>query len=178
MSIRSPFDILGVEPGATHVEIRTAWRIKAASRHPDAGGSHHEMVELNEALAQALALSPSHVTTKSEGTTQRSARSFVATDLSCFTIDALPVDAWNILFLCASECGPIIDEEEPYLLEFLMHDTSISELRDVMCRCEIVPEAGGSTVHVSVTSDYGSFTNVEMVRDYLVTAINTQETEN
>lgn len=178
MSIRSPFDILGVEPGASHREIRNAWRLKASSSHPDTGGSHHEMVELNQALAQALAFSTPRIEANREATTQTPARSFVARDLSCFTIDALPVDAWHILFLCASECGPIIDEDEPYVLEFMMHDTSISELRDVMCRCELVPEAGASTVHVSVYSGSGPFANVEMVRDYLVATINTHDVEN
>jgi len=178
MSVRSPFDILGVEPGASQREIRNAWRLKAASLHPDVGGSHHEMVELNEALTQALAFSAPLFEAKREAATQRPARSFIARDLSCFTIDALPVDAWHILYLCASECGPIIDEEEPYVLEFMMHDTSISELLDVMCRCELVPEAGGSTVHVSVYSDGRTFTNVEMVRDYLVASINTHQAEN
>jgi hypothetical protein len=175
MSIRSPFEILGIEPGASHSEIRNAWRLKAASRHPDTGGSHQEMVELNEALANALAFSPPAHHVKNESPPRRYSRSFVSRDLSCFTINALPVDAWSILFLCASECGPIIDEEEPYLLEFMMHDTCISEFRDVMCRCEIAPEAGGSTVHVSVYADNKSFSNVEMVRDYLVSTINSED---
>lgn len=174
MSIRSPFDILGIEPGASHSEIRNAWRLKAASSHPDAGGSHEEMVELNEALTNALAFTSAPQAEKSEEPARKSSRSFVAREMSCFTIDALPVDAWHTLYLCASECGPIIDEEEPYVLEFMMHDTSISELRDVMCRCEIVPEAGGSMVHVSVYSDNGTFADVEVVRDYLVATINSE----
>lgn len=171
---RSPFEILGVTPGASHIEIRNAWRLKAASSHPDAGGSHDEMVELNEALEMALATSTPRPTAKSEVPVRKPSRSFVSRDLSCFTIDALPVDAWGILYLCASECGPIIEEEEPYVLEFMMHDTSISELRDVMCRCEIVPEAGGSMVHVSVFSESRIDADVEMVRDYLVSTINTE----
>lgn len=175
MSIRSPFDILGIDPGASHKEIRNAWKVKAASSHPDAGGSHQAMVELNEALLQALALLSPQPDSKNDVPAHKSARSFVARDFSCFTIDALPVDAWNILYLCTSECGPIIDEDEPYVLEFMMHDSSISELRDVICRCEIVPEAGGSTVHVSVYSENGLFANVEIVRDYLVSTINTED---
>ena len=171
----SPFEILGVLPGASATDIRNAWRKKAAHSHPDVGGSHAEMVELNEALVQALSwvrTTKSKVEASRNQSTHRPGKGFVSRDMSCFTVDALPVDAWRILHLCASECGPILDEEEPYLLEFMMHDTSIPELRTVVCQCEIVPEAGSSMVHVSVFSDVGKTPDVEFIRDYLVGIIN------
>jgi hypothetical protein len=47
---KSPYDILGVRPGATQGEIDAAYRKKAKFFHPDApGGSDSAMVELNKA---------------------------------------------------------------------------------------------------------------------------------
>jgi hypothetical protein len=47
---KSPYDILGVRPGATQQEIDAAYRKKAKLFHPDApGGSAAAMVELNKA---------------------------------------------------------------------------------------------------------------------------------
>ncbi len=47
---KSPYDILGVRPGATRDEIDAAYRKKAKLFHPDApGGSDSAMVELNKA---------------------------------------------------------------------------------------------------------------------------------
>lgn len=44
-----PFDILGVDMDATYEEVKKAYRKKAAKAHPDAGGSHEEMVKVNAA---------------------------------------------------------------------------------------------------------------------------------
>lgn len=38
----------------TAAEVNRAWRDLASRRHPDAGGSHEQMAELNEARAEAL----------------------------------------------------------------------------------------------------------------------------
>lgn len=45
----SPHEVLGVRPGATPEEIDTAFRLKAKSAHPDAGGSAEAMQALVEA---------------------------------------------------------------------------------------------------------------------------------
>ena len=171
----SPFDVLGVSPEASQSDIRIAWRKKAASLHPDVGGSHAEMVELNQALTLALSIARAATLDQKRPTETKprsQAKSFATRDMSCFTIDALPVDAWHVLHLCASECGPLIDENEPYMLEFMMHDTSIAEFQSAICRCEIVPEAGGSMVHLSVFTDVGKSPGIELMRDYLVATIN------
>lgn len=176
----SPFEVLGVHASASPTEIRDAWRKMAAVSHPDVGGSHEAMVTLNDALILALSLAKSTATEERKSqpsAPKRSAKGFVSREMSCFTIDALPVDAWHILHLCASECGPILEEEEPYLVEFMMHDTSIPELRTTVCQCEIVPEAGSSMVHVSVYSDAGTSPDVEVVRDYLVAVINSSHVD-
>lgn len=48
------WEILGVPPGASRDTINAAYRARAAFRHPDAGGSHELMAELNAARDQAL----------------------------------------------------------------------------------------------------------------------------
>ncbi len=175
MKASESFEILGINSDADESEIRRAWRDKASSLHPDVGGTHNDMVRLNDALKTALDNVQSPEQKKPQTTphtTPKRARGFVATDMSCFTIDALPVDAWHLLYVTANHCGPIIDEEEPYLLEFLLSDTSIETFASVMCRCEIVPEAGASTIHLSLFSEHGNVGGVEIVRDLLVSTIN------
>jgi hypothetical protein len=71
----SPYEVLGVSPGATPEEIRRAYLALARRHHPDAGGSVDEMRRLNEAWA-ALSTAPgsgraSHVPPRAETTRQR-----------------------------------------------------------------------------------------------------------
>ena len=48
----SPWDVLGLNPGASEAEIEAAYRQKAKAVHPDRpGGSHEAMTRLNEARA-------------------------------------------------------------------------------------------------------------------------------
>ncbi|OJW21229.1 MAG: hypothetical protein BGO49_24775 [Planctomycetales bacterium 71-10] len=49
---KSPWDVLGVAPGATEAEIDAAYRAKAKTAHPDNGGTAAAMQELNEARKQ------------------------------------------------------------------------------------------------------------------------------
>lgn len=44
---------LGVSPKASQAEIKGAFRKKAASAHPDRGGSNDRMVRLNLAYSEA-----------------------------------------------------------------------------------------------------------------------------
>jgi hypothetical protein len=46
--------VLGVKPHATADEINAAYRTKARSAHPDTGGSHAAMAELNAARDEGL----------------------------------------------------------------------------------------------------------------------------
>jgi hypothetical protein len=46
--------VLGVQPNATPAEINAAYRRKAAEKHPDTGGSHAAMAELNVARDEGL----------------------------------------------------------------------------------------------------------------------------
>jgi hypothetical protein len=55
-SIPGCFAVLGLDPAATEDEIKAAYRSKAVEVHPDRGGSHGAMVELNRAYEEATAL--------------------------------------------------------------------------------------------------------------------------
>ncbi len=52
--MRDPYDILGVKRGASFDEIKAGYRRACKTRHPDMGGSHEAMVELNTAYAFIL----------------------------------------------------------------------------------------------------------------------------
>lgn len=50
---KSHWAILGVEPGASASEVERAYRARVREAHPDTGGSHAAMSELNEARDKA-----------------------------------------------------------------------------------------------------------------------------
>ena len=51
---RSCWEVLGVTPNASAEEIIRAHKEKARAAHPDTGGTHHAMAELNAARFEAL----------------------------------------------------------------------------------------------------------------------------
>lgn len=51
---KSPWDILGVPRGSSRDVIEAAYRAKARTAHPDAGGSNAAMAEINAARDAAL----------------------------------------------------------------------------------------------------------------------------
>jgi hypothetical protein len=52
--LRDPYDILGIKRSASLDEVKTAYRRACKERHPDLGGSHEAMVELNAAYTFVL----------------------------------------------------------------------------------------------------------------------------
>ena len=52
--MRDPYEVLGIARGATFEEVRAAYRRACKKHHPDMGGSHEAMVELNTAYAFIL----------------------------------------------------------------------------------------------------------------------------
>ena len=52
--MRDPYEILGVARDASLEEVKAAYRRACKSRHPDMGGTHEAMVELNTAYAFVL----------------------------------------------------------------------------------------------------------------------------
>lgn len=164
MSAPDAFVLLGLQRSATSEEIRRAWRNKARQLHPDSGGSHARMVELNQALATALA-GVQHVSEVRHSYSRR--------DVSVFTISASLAAAWKSLELVAAECGSVILSESPVSIEFTLHDTSIEGTLHSWCRCDLVPEAGSVTVNVEIGSVGATAPGLlELVRDHLVELLN------
>jgi hypothetical protein len=160
----NPFVVLGLNQSATHEEIRRAWRLQARKLHPDSGGTHARMVELNWALAEALS---------STNEIEKRFPSFVRHDVSVFTIAAPIGAAWRSLELVAAQSGAVIHAEPPESIEFTLHDSSIDGALQSWCRCSLVVEAGSVTVNVEVgAAGVMSPALMDSVRDHLVSALN------
>jgi len=134
------------------------------------------MQELNEALHIALRLisfTPTPVKNVRTAGTRRER------DVSSFTVDVLPAECFEALLIVASMSGAISVEEPPYHLEFYLHDSDVQGGRQGWCQCDLVPEAGATTVSLLVgTSDNEPNISVEEVRDYLVVSLNSIEWPN
>ena len=176
MTSRDPFLVLSVERGASADEIRRAWRERARTVHPDVGGTDAAMQELNEALHSALAYVDvvSNATVSSSPLLVRRER-----DVSSFTVDVLPAECFEALLIVAGISGAISHEEPPYQLEFSLHDSDVTGALNGWCRCDLVPEAGATTVSLLVgTETSAEGISVEEVRDYLVANLNAIEWPN
>ena len=168
--------MLSVERGASADEIRRAWRERARTAHPDVGGSEAAMQELNEALLLALAYADvvPIVTVATSPVLVRRER-----DVSSFTVDVLPAECFEALIIVAGISGAISHEEPPYQLEFSLHDSDVTGALNGWCRCDLVPEAGATTVSLLVgTETSAEGISVEEVRDYLVANLNAIEWPN
>lgn len=181
-----PFVLLGLPRSATLAQVRDARRQLAFQLHPDHGGDVVAMQRLNIAFEACVA----HVTNRrplpgSAATgasrprrTSAPRRPHVEQDMPSFTIDALPAEAFEALLVVASWIGDVLDDDPPYLLEVHLHDPM-----PCWCRLELVPDAGGSTVSLTVASvesepdvDAGSGASApvsaELIRDEWVDQLN------
>ena len=173
-----PYALLRIDSDADAAAIHEARRSLAKERHPDAGGSVAAMQELNAAADAALAALAERSGRPASTTTDRSRsgrrrRSSPPTgggvrhDHPSFTIEALPVDAFEGLLVVAAELGELADDDPPYLLEVLM------SAPPAWCRLELVPDAGSSTVSITTARVPGHPTpDVDDVRDTWVRALN------
>ena len=175
MAFADPFLLLAIDRTATPQEIRRAWREKARTMHPDAGGSDAAMQELNEALRIALELvGVPKISRAVSPVLVRRER-----DVSSFTVDALPAECFEALLIVAGISGAISHEEPPYQLEFSLHDSDVAGALNGWCRCDLVQEAGTTTVSLLVgTENSAEGISIEEVRDYLVTNLNAIEWPN
>lgn len=186
-----PFDVLGLTRAASLDEVRAARRRLAFDVHPDrAGGDAGEMQRVNVAFEACVAhitgrrpleplAPPSKPTTSyrrpgpapSPPSSRRGRRpGFVEHDAPSFTVDALPAETFEALLVALSWIGEVLDDDPPYVLECHLFQPA-----PCWCRLEIVPDAGGSTVSITVAgTDVASAEPgfVELVRDVWVEQLN------
>jgi hypothetical protein len=92
----------------------------------------------------------------------------MARDMPSFTVEALPVETFEAMLVVASWLGEVLDDDPPYRLE-----TYLYEPFDCWCRLDVVPDAGASTVSITVAGIDGAPTpDVVAVRDAWVSNLN------
>ena len=166
------YQLLGVTRSSTVSEIVAARRVLAREFHPDRGGDPQHMALINLAFDAIIA---SHGKEASQQITVTSANvspadalapeaiSGFSVDHPSFTINALPVVAYEVLLLAARVLGDVSSDEPPYLLEVQLEDPPMT-----WCRLEIVPDAGSSTISFVVDKEI----DAQQIRDLWVTTIN------
>jgi hypothetical protein len=177
-----PFAVLGLDDRATVEEIRSARRRLAFEAHPDRGGDARRMQQINEAhdaavaeLAHRAAAADDPVAPApdapppSSGPSPRRGR-VVDHEAASFVVHCLPVDAFEALLVCASWLGEVVDDDPPYRL-----DVHLEVPASCWCRLDLVPDAGASTVSITVAwleDTAWPAPTVEEVRDVWIGALN------
>lgn len=182
---RDPFSELGLRGDASADEVRAARRRLALAHHPDRGGDAAEMQRLNEAATDALREIDRRGTVHDEeddrrpGDVERSAPgrtpptgewrwSRTASDVPSFTVEALPAETFEALMVVAPALGEVLDDDPPYRL-----DAYVGRPFECWCRLDVVPDAGSSTVSLTVGSiDAHPVPAVETVRDLWIAELN------
>lgn len=157
-----PFVLLGLDRRtARRDDVAAARRRLARELHPDRiGGDGERMQAVNRAADAALALLPEIDVEQSNEMPRR-----VRKDHPSFTIDVLPVEAFEALLIVTGWLGQLVDEDPPYRLEAMLDG-------DVWCALELVPDAAATTVSVIVEAETAHGIDVESVRDLWITALN------
>jgi DnaJ-like protein len=169
-----PFAVLGVGHNASLEEVRSARRRLAAQFHPDHGGDAAKMGEINVAfdavvyqLLHPAAPPPVEAPIPAPPAPRRYPG--VQHDAPSFTIDTLPAEAFEALLIVTSWMGEVLVDDPPYLLE-----VHLTEPAPCWCRLDLVPDAGGSTVTLTVASiDRSPAPDIEQVRDLWIANLNT-----
>ena len=187
-SADDPFRVFGLPRTASLSELRAARKRLAFAAHPDRGGDLAAMQRINLAFDAAVAhitgrrplppVVPSSVA--DAGTMQyrrpagnpvrdlRYHRRGAQRDMPSFTIDALPVEAFEALLVVTSWIGEVLVDDPPYVLEVHLHEPA-----PCWCRLDLVPDAGGSTVTLTVAAiETGAPPDIDDVRDTWVARLN------
>ncbi len=92
-----------------------------------------------------------------------------AHDVASFTIEALPAEAFEALIVATSWLGDVITDDPPYQL-----DVALGEPFDCWCRLDLVPDAGASTVSLTLAApEPRAVPDIDAVRDAWVATLNT-----
>lgn len=172
--VDEPFARLGLSGTATADDVRQARNRLAKTEHPDLGGSHAAMQVVNDAAAAALAAIEARNAATPVPSAPRPAPPVpddgrdvrLRRDHPSFTIEALPVEAFEALLIAGAVLGQVGDDDPPYRLDVLL-----DEPPDAWCRLELVPDGGGSTVSLTVSAPGGGI-GVAEVRDRFVAELN------
>lgn len=173
-----PFEVLGVAPTASLQELAAARRLLAQAHHPDLGGDVAAMQAVNAAYQRAVELlrtaprdvAPVEPPVPAPATPARPRRPVrgVQHDAPSFTIDVLPVEAFEALLIVTSWIGEVLVDDPPYVLEVFLHDPS-----PCWCRLDLVPDAGATTVSLTVAAvDGAPAPDIDAVRDVWVANLN------
>jgi hypothetical protein len=172
--VNDPFGVLGLGVDATADDVRVARRELAKRHHPDRGGDPAAMQAVNEAADDAL----QRITTQigDEVQSDPSAPGLIvdepagglSRDVPSFTVEALPAETFEGLLIVTSWLGEVLDDDPPYRL-----DVHLYEPLDCWCRLDVVPDAGASTVSLTVAGLDGSpAPDVLAIRDLWVSNLN------
>ncbi len=181
VQIGDPFAELGVGPDADEAALRAARRRLAKGLHPDhEGGDAVRMRRLNEAFDEALEVlarrgeqpgQSAEAGPRANEPPQRAparAPGRIAHDVASFTIEALPAEAFEALLIVATWLGEVVVDDPPYQL-----DVELAEPYSCWCRLDVVPDAGSSTVAVTlVATDGATLPDLDAVRDAWVATLN------
>ena len=174
-----PIGRLRLSDAATADEVRAARKDLAQRHHPHHGCDAASMRRVNEAADAALA----HISTRrpepSSGEFRRDPSTArltaderiggrVTSDMPSFTVEALPVETFEGLLVVASWIGEVLDDDPPYRLE-----VHLREPTECWCRLEVVPDAGASTVSLTIAGlDDAPPPDIVDVRDLWVDQLN------
>lgn len=176
-----PFEVLGVPYMADAATLSAARRRLAQQLHPDRGGDAAAMQAVNVAYDEALRLlaeppEPPPAEPASEEpapepqrrTPPRRPTRGVQHDNPSFTVDVLPAEAFEALLIVTSWIGELLVDDPPYVLEVFLH-----EPEPCWCRLDLVPDAGATTISLTVAGlDGEPAPDIDQVRDTWVAALN------
>lgn len=185
-SAADPFATLALSEAATEAEVHAARRRLAKQVHPDRGGDVSAMQRINAAASAAIARiraggagGPVSRTPEDDVSRVSTPTAGVIQDHPSFTIEALPAEAFEALSVVAVELGDVIDDDPPYRLEVRLNDPV-----SAWCVLDLVPDAGGSTVSLTIAALADSVSPPELrhpqqlldvVRDRWVESLNRLE---
>lgn len=159
---REAFTRLGLPMHASLDEVRRAWKNEARRLHPDAGGDAVAM----QALNAAYDLCRRYVVERDDAPVEEP--EVVLRDVPSFVVEALPVVTFEALLVATSWLGQVLVDEPPYLLEVHLDDPA-----PCWCRVELVPDAGATTVSLTVAGiEGGDPPDAIAVRDRWISVLN------
>ena len=180
-----PFARIGLPATASADEVRAARNRLAKVQHPDVGGDGEAMQELNEAVVDALRLisrrdaaAPAGPATEPDPVEPDSTDpewTGPRIDIPSFTVEALPAETFQALLAAAQQLGSVLDDDPPYRLDVELSPGVVAAgdpmVGTILCRLDVVPDAGASTVNLLIAGEVG-LVPIERVRDLWIAALN------